>query len=197
MKQVELNFGITISKIQSLDGDVNYTNKKYLITDVSGTKYILKSFPDENEWILAKEESIVLDKIGKGLSFKVPQNIRLPDGRMFFEYENDKSKLLAHIEGNFIADVPHSEELLFSLGEKIAELDLSLQSIESPVFSSRNLFWDIQNTHLSLSKISFIRETERRKLIQYYIDRFITFVLPVQHLLRHSIIHGDLNDYIS
>jgi len=195
MKQVELIFGITISKIQSLDGDVNYTNKKYLITDDIGTKYILKSFPDENEWILAKEESIVLDKIGNRLSFKVPQNIRLPDGSMFFEYENDKSKLLAHIEGRFIADVPHSEELLFSLGEKIAELDISLQAIESPVLSSRILFWDIQNTHLSLPKIVFIGEAERRKLIQYYIDRFITFVLPVQHLLRHSIIHGDLNDY--
>jgi ethanolamine-phosphate phospho-lyase len=195
MKPIESIFGITIYEIKSLDGDINYSNKKYRITDNSGRKYVLKIFPDKKEWILAEEESIVLDKIGQKLSFKVPQNIKLPDGQMFFEYEGDKAKLLDFIDGDFIADVPHSEKLLVSLGEKIAELDVSLQNIESPIFASRILFWDIQHTHLSLPKIAFIKEPERRKLIQYYIDRFTTFVLPIQHLLRHSIIHGDLNDY--
>ena len=195
MKRLESIFDITIAEIKPLHGDINYSNKKFIITDNIGTKYILNIFPDKQEWILAEEESILLDKIGQRLSFKVPQNIKLPDGNMFFEYEKDKAKLLAYIEGNFIADASHSEELLFSLGEKIAELNLSLQSIESPIFSSRILFWDIQNTHLSLPKIAFIKGSERRKLVQYYIDRFSTFVLPVQHLLRHSIIHGDLNDY--
>jgi ethanolamine-phosphate phospho-lyase len=195
MKRLESIFDITIAEIKPLHGDINYSNKKFIISDITGAKYVIKIFPDKQEWILAEEESIVLDKIGKRLSFKVPQNIKLPDGNMFFEYEKDKAKLLAYIEGNFIADVFHSEELLFSLGKKIAELNLSLQSIESPIFSSRILFWDIQNTHLSLPKIAFIKGSERRKLVQYYIDRFSTFVLPVQHLLRHSIIHGDLNDY--
>lgn len=195
MKQVESLFGITIAGIESLDGDINYSNKKFRIIDNIGNKYVLKIFPDKTEWVLAKEESIILEKIGDSLTFKVPQNIKLPDGNRFFEYENDNAKLLDYIEGDFIADVPHSEKLFFSLGEKIAELTIALQSIESPVYSSRILFWDIQNTHFSLPKIAFIKEPERKKLIQYYIDRFSTFVLPVQHLLRHSIIHGDLNDY--
>jgi len=195
MKQIESNFRITVVEIKSLDGDINYSNKKFRLTDNEGTKYVLKIFPDKTEWILAAEESLVLDKIGQSLSFKVPQNIRLSNGAMFFTYEKDMAKLLNYIEGDFIADVPQSPKLLTSLGEKISELNLALQAIESPIFSSRKLFWDIQNTQMSLPKIQFIKEPERKKLIHYYIDRFLTFVLPVQHSLRHSIIHGDLNDY--
>ncbi len=195
MKQIESVFEIKIAEVKSLDGDINYSNKKFKITDSIGTKYVLKIFPDKKEWALAEEESFMLEKIGHTLSFQVPQNIKLSNGNMFFKFENDNAKLLSYIDGDFIADVFHSDKLLFSLGEKIAELSIALQSVESPIFASRILFWDIQNTHLSLPKITFIKESERRKLIQYYIDRFTTFVLPVQHFLRYSIIHGDLNDY--
>ena len=48
---------------------------------------------------------------------------------------------------------------------------------------------------MSNNKIVLIKEPERQKLIHYYLDRFIQIVLPVQHTLRHSIIHGDLSDY--
>jgi 4-aminobutyrate aminotransferase-like enzyme/Ser/Thr protein kinase RdoA (MazF antagonist) len=195
MKQLEAVFGIKVVEAKNLDGDINYTNKKFKITDSNGIPYILKIFPDPTEWILAAEESIVLDKIAGKLSFKVPQNIRQHNGDMFFAFEQDKAKLLAYIEGDFIADVPHTEKLLFALGEKIAELNCALQTVESPIWASRILFWDVQHTHLSQPKIAYIQEPERRKLVQYYIDRFINFVLPFQYTLRHSLIHGDLNDY--
>ncbi len=195
MEQIESIFGISISGVEGLDGDINYSNRKFRITGSDGVKYILKIFPDAQEWMLAEEESIILDKIGHELSFQVPQNIRLSDGSMFFDFEKDKAKLLSFIEGEFMAKVRHSPKLLISLGEKIAELDLSLRSIDSPVFASRHLFWDIQNAHLSLPKIPLIKESGQRKLVQYYLDRFTENVLPIQHNLRHSIIHGDLNDY--
>lgn len=195
MKQLKSVFGIDVKEATSLDGDINYSNKKFTLKDYNGIKYILKIFPNQEEWQIAKEESIILDQIADKLTFDVPKNIKTVEGDMFFVFEEEEAKLLNYIEGDFIADVIHSEKLLSSLGEKIAELNIALQSINSPVFSSRKLFWDIQHTHLSQSKIAFLANPYQKKLIQYYIDQFITFVLPVQHVLKHSIIHGDLNDY--
>ena len=195
IKQIEPIFGIKIAKTEMLFGDVNYNNQKFKITDDQGKKYVLKIFPDKTEWLLTIEESAILNNIGTSLSFKIPQNIKSNDGKMFFECGDSNAKLLDYMEGNFIADVPHSEKLLFSLGEKIAELTIALQPVKSTLLSSRKLFWDLKNTHWSEQKIEFIKEPGRRNLIQYYLDRFSTFVLPIQHSLRHSIIHGDLNDY--
>ena len=89
----------------------------------------------------------------------------------------------------------HTDKLLFSLGEKIAELNIALSEVKSPILASRKLFWDLQNATLSYHKTQLIKEPEKRKLVNYYFDRFRQFVLPHLHTLRHSIIHGDLNDY--
>jgi len=195
VERIENIFKIKISKVKELDGDVNYSNEKYVIETIKGKKHIVKIFPERDEWLLAKEESIILHQISDKLSFQVPQNIPLPNGDLFFEYEKCKGKLLNYIEGDFIASVPQSENLLYSLGEKIAELDIALQTIESPVLASRKLFWDIQNAQMSEYKIELIKEAEHQKLVRFYLDRFTQFVLPIQHTLRHTIIHGDLNDY--
>ncbi len=195
MKEVEALFNIKITKSQSLDGDINYSNKKYVLETASSTKHILKIFPDQEEWVLANEESRILNSIGSKLSFQVPLNITTIQGDLFFLIENNHAKLLSYIEGDFIASVPHSEKLLYSLGKKIGELTLALKDIQSPIMASRRLFWDIQNATMSTHKVELIKEPERKKIIQYYLDRFTQFVLPIQHTLRHSIIHGDLNDY--
>lgn len=195
MNELKEIFKLNITNFNSLDGDVNYSNIKYCLQDNNGKQYILKIFPDKDELRLAKEESIILNEIGKSLSFKVPQTIKTPDGNLFFSHQKGEAKLLDYIEGEFIASVPNTPELLFSLGEKIAELNLALQNIDSPLLASRRLFWDLQYASLSFHNTSLIKEPERRKLIKYYFDRFQQIVLPQQHQLRHSIIHGDLNDY--
>ncbi len=188
-------FNIQIVDVKNLDGDINYSNIKYALKDNEGKRYILKIFPDKNELLLAKEETRILNKIGKSLSFGVLQTIKTSDGRLFFQHEKGIAKLLAYIDGDFIANVQHTPELLFSLGEKIAELDKALATIESSILAARKLFWDLQHAPLSFLKLELIAEPERRKLIAYYFDRFQHFVIPQLHQLRHSLIHGDLNDY--
>jgi hypothetical protein len=84
MNTLKSEFGIDIKKATSLDGDINYTNKKFKLKDHSGTKYILKIFPDQEEWLIAKEESIILDQIADKLSFDVPKNIKNLEGNIFF-----------------------------------------------------------------------------------------------------------------
>ncbi len=194
MRELKEVFDKNIAEIKNLDGDINYSNIKYALTDDVGKKYILKIFPDIDELALAKEESRIFNEIGGKLSFKVPQNINTPDGDPFFAHEKGTAKLLDFIDGVFISEIEQSASLLFSLGEKAAELDIELLKINSPLIASRRLFWDVQNAHLSLPKVDLIKETERRKLALYFLDRFQQFAFPHLHELRHQIIHGDLND---
>jgi ethanolamine-phosphate phospho-lyase len=189
-------FNITVTDSKNLDGDINYSNIKYALKSADNKKYVLKIFPDQEELILAKEESRILNLIGDSLSFKVPKTIpNTTNNTLFFTHEKGEAKLLDYIEGDFIATVTQTPELLFTLGEKIAELNKVLQKVESPILSSRKLFWDLQHAPMSYHKLDYIIEPERKKIITYYFDRFQQFVLPEQHKLRHSIIHGDLNDY--
>jgi ethanolamine-phosphate phospho-lyase len=193
---VETTFNITVTAIKNLDGDINYSNIKYALQDAAGKKYILKIFPDSDELVLAKEESRLLNEIGSRLSFSVPQTICNPkDNQLFFQHPKGAAKLLDYIDGDFIAQVPHTPELLFSLGEKIAELHTALQKTGSTVFASRKLFWDLQHAPMSYHKVKLVTEPERATLLTYFFDRFQQFVLPQLHALPHSIIHGDLNDY--
>jgi hypothetical protein len=92
-------FNISVAEIKNLDGDVNYSNIKYALQDEHGKKYILKIFPDKNELLLAKEESIILNQIGCQLSFKVPQTIPAPGtNSLFFQHQKGEAKLLEYIE---------------------------------------------------------------------------------------------------
>ena len=195
MQIIEAKFGLNIQSAKSLDGDINYANQKYLLEDHNKVRYILKIFPDNEEWELAQEESLILKQIADQLPFKVPQNIPLPDGKLFFDYESNRAKLLNFIEGDFLTAIEHTPTLMRDLGRKVAIMNKVLLGVKSPILASRKLFWDIQYTQLSKHKIDLIQEPERRKIITYYIDRFTQFVLPIQHTLRHAIIHGDLNDY--
>lgn len=178
-----------------LKGDINYSNIKFELVAKDNVKYILKIFPDAEELQLAKEESRILNEINKHISFKVPFTIENIHGQLFSATENGEAKLLRYIEGAFIADVAQTPELLFSLGKKIAELDKALAQVQSPVLKSRTLFWDIQHAELSFRKTIFMAEPAKKKIVDYYFDRFRHFIAPQLNSLRHSIIHGDLNDY--
>jgi len=165
MKEVFEHFNIRVKNIRSLDGDINYSNIKYALKADDDKEYILKIYPDNEELILAKEESKILNEIGSGLSFKVPQTIANTGNELFFKHEKGEAKLLNYIHGDFIANVSHSDELLFSLGEKIAELNIALSKIKSSILASRKLFWDLQNASFSYQKAGLIKEPEKRKLV--------------------------------
>ncbi|MCH7535504.1 MAG: aminotransferase class III-fold pyridoxal phosphate-dependent enzyme [Bacteroidetes bacterium] len=187
-------FDINISNIKVIDGDVNYSSLKYSLKDESGNRYVLKIYPDEDELLLAQEESRIFNEIGSSLTFKVPQTIPTPQKSLFFNHEKGKAKLQQYIEGDLLADVQQTPELLHLLGEKIGELTLQLNKVKSPVLASRKLFWDVQNAPLSYFKIDFIEGAERRKWVRYFFDRFEHNVIPVLHELRQAIVHGDVND---
>lgn len=187
-------FDIKVKDIKKLDGDINYSNLKYALKDHNGKRFVLKIYPDHDELLLAQEESRIFNEIGKSLSFKVPHTIATPNGSLFFDHELGRAKLQDYIEADLMSDVTKTPEMLTSLGEVTGEFMLKMSQIHSPIYASRKLFWDAQNAVKSFYKVKYITDPAKRKLAIYFFDKFRTQILPIQHELRHTMIHGDLND---
>jgi len=188
-------FNIEVSEAKEHQGDVDYSNLIYELTGTGGRKYILKIFDDPQELALAEEEARICGEIAPLLSFRVPETISGANNELFFDTPKGKARLSPFIGGDFIMDTKQTPEIMLSLGEKIGELDRQLEKIESPLIESRRLPWDIKNAHFSFDKSSLIKEPELKRLVDYFFDRFHHFAWPRLHSLRHSIIHGDLNDH--
>lgn len=195
IKELKEYYNIDVSELRELPGDVDYQNIKYEVIAKDGEKFILKIFPGKDELELAKEETRICNTIAPMLSFRVPVTIPSKNNRFFFKSSAGEAKLLRYIDGEFIMNVEQTPGLLYRLGEKAGELTCSLTGINSNTIKSRRLFWDIQNAGFSYNKIDLISENPTRSQVHYFLDRFREFVEPELHLLRHSIIHGDLNDH--
>ena len=122
------NYGINPVSITALDGDINYSNKKYLISDDAGNKYIFKVYSDSEELVLAKEEQCILGKVRGNLDFKIPEAVRGISGDTFISTPDGEAVLLRYIEGKFIADIDQTTDILLDFGKCIGRLHLELKN---------------------------------------------------------------------
>ncbi len=187
-------YNISADSIETIDGDINYSNRKYLISGKNNSHYILKVYTDIQELQLAKEEERIIRAIAGKLSFNIPETILNTDKEAFTETGEGTYRLQVYLDGQFLSEIRASGGLLFELGEYAGLLDKELSALSSDKISARRLFWDLQYTHHSLDKIKYIPDPKGRKIVQYYLNSFRDKVLPEIHKLRRSLIHGDLNN---
>jgi len=193
--QVKANYGFAPCSITKLDGDINYSNQKYLLSDDSGNRYILKIYTDAGELALAKEEHRIINLIKDRIEFEIPMAQPGKNGNLFTTWAEGEAILLKYIEGDFIAGIEQTDTILYSFGKCIAGLHLALKGEDSIIFRARKNFWDLQHSHINYDKSKFITDPSVKKHVDYYFNRFHSRVLPDLHKFRYSLIHGDLNDY--
>ncbi len=103
--------------------------------------------------------------------------------------------LLTFIPGKVLAEVlPHSPELLHSLGRLLGEIDLALQNISHPA-AGRELKWDLAHAGWIREYLSYIADPSGRAIVEEVLDRYESEVHPLLVNLRKSVIYGDANNY--
>jgi 4-aminobutyrate aminotransferase-like enzyme/Ser/Thr protein kinase RdoA (MazF antagonist) len=103
--------------------------------------------------------------------------------------------LLSFLPGHTLATVkPHSLELLASLGEFLAEMDLALLDFSHPA-TNREIKWDLSLTARAREHLSDISELHRRALAEKFLKLFETEAVSRFAHLRRSVIYGDANDH--
>ena len=103
--------------------------------------------------------------------------------------------MLTYVPGRMLAEVrPHSDELLFSLGRLLGQIDAALKDFAHPA-AQRELKWDLTQAVWIRDYIKYVTDPTRRALVDRLLTMYESEVLLVLAHLRRSIIHGDANDY--
>ncbi len=110
--------------------------------------------------------------------------------------DNHLVRLLSYLPGRLLADVPsHSPALLSSIGRFLGRLDRSLEGFDH-AGTNRTLEWDLRHAADTVAtRIDAIDPGEPRRLVDNAMRHFAEVAEPAFDALRHSVIHGDGNDY--
>ena len=97
-------------------------------------------------------------------------------------------RMVHYIDGAPLARVAQPPALLRDLGRKLGQLDRALADFDHPAVH-RDFHWDLANGNRILDEYGeLVGDSELRELIGKHRIKF-------DSELRHSVIHGDANDY--
>lgn len=104
-------------------------------------------------------------------------------------------RLFSFVPGELFAHArPHSEALLNSLGHQLGHLSRKLQDFRHPQ-AARVLKWDLKQASWIREYLQAIEDQESQQQVAHCLAHFEATVAPLLPDLRHSVIHGDINDY--
>ncbi len=192
-KIVSQNYSsLRISKIQKLEG---YETENYKLTNDQSQHFILKIQDNENRLRLLSEHHILNELSNNIKLFDIPHPIKGSSKETVIEIgEGVFIRLLSFVEGAFLYEVSHSEQLLSSLGHFLGKLDEQLLLLESYNIENQRIRWDNRYALDNEPYLEYINDLSKRKLVEYFFLQFKSFVSPKLAYLRKSIIHNDAND---
>jgi 4-aminobutyrate aminotransferase-like enzyme/Ser/Thr protein kinase RdoA (MazF antagonist) len=189
-------FGLLNTNIERLNG---YDNVNYRISSDS-QQFLFKTYAYSEEILgQIRAENETLKFLQSTPSKAYPAPIPAQDGSYEQVVELDGKRLvcrlLTFLEGDFFAEVEHTEALVQSLGTVLAETDLKLSGFNSYTISARQWEWDIQYLSLNKKYIDEIPLAKNRNLVRYFFEQYHENVAPHVHSLRKQVIHNDCNEW--
>lgn len=133
--------------------------------------------------------------LAKSEPYDFPLPIPTIKGRQMAKHKSGWCRLLSFLEGTFLAEEPHTERLLRSLGEFLGRMNSNSMRCNPGHLAQETSPWDLQHLMLHQNNVSKVQNPRERALISYFLLQFETEVLPVQYNLRKGLIHNDANDW--
>ncbi|NAS13123.1 aminotransferase class III-fold pyridoxal phosphate-dependent enzyme [Poritiphilus flavus] len=188
---IEGFFGYKVTSVSQLEG---YDSINYKIVCSKGS-FVLKQYPDSEETRgLLKAENEVLQTLST-LPYDFPEPELTRDQQAIFEKGDCLFRLLSYVEGTFLGDVSHEEELLHSFGRFLAEMDNALLDCKQAEILAKETRWDLKHFGINRPYLNYIEDAGNRNLVDYFYLQYEQQVLPISHRLRKKIIHNDANDW--
>lgn len=192
----EAKFGIK-SKASPLDSE---RDRNFRLDSEDGERFILKiinaSEPRaESEFQTAMLEHLLrvapdlpVPHLNRGLDGAVLQQIKGSDG------ENYLARLVSWLPGEPLAEAKRSFGLLHNLGSLLGQLDIALRGFIHKG-ALREFDWDLRFAGRAKGRLDHIKDQQQREILEYFINRFETWVEPKLATLRSQVIHNDANDW--
>lgn len=189
---LNIEFGLDVTNIKSL---VGYETLNYRIS-TNEKKYVVKVYDYDLQTLeIIKGESDFQKHLVE-LDCEYPAPIPTRSGDDFFVYNHNKIiRCLTFLEGIFLAEVDHTDELISHFGSTLANLNIKTRDLYIPSLQAKQISWDLSNTHWSRDNLVNITEPRKRSLVDYFLLQFDSNVRPIMHQLPSQIIHNDANDW--
>ena len=135
------------AEIKRLDGHVD---KNYLLYINSVPEYVLKLSHDLRDKPFLKAQNLIFDLLRSLERYEFPQIITGLDGKSIYLFTDEignqyLARILKYLPGGFLAETPHSDDLMIDLGKFLAEMDKMLIDFKSAEIMARHYEWDLQN----------------------------------------------------
>lgn len=191
---VACNYNLSVL-VERLPGEVDLN---FHLKDKQGDQFVLKIAHYKSDRQILEFQNAMMTHINHAdTGLKVQRVIRSREGMELVPViHNEKTfwvRMLSWMDGSVLAEVkPHSNKLLFKLGEMCGKLAKSLVGFDHPG-AHRWIKWDPSQAfwvgnHLHLFK------GEQRRMIDYCFEMY-TNVAPLLPSLRKSVNYNDANDY--
>lgn len=157
---------------------------------------VLKQYQySEEAYELLVGENKILANLANLVSYAFPVTLPAVDKSLIVVNENYMYRLLSFVEGDFLGDVKHTSELLFSFGSFLAEMDAITFPIYNAAIVGKETQWDLKQFNSNYQYLDCISNPTDRSLVDYFFLQFEEHISPIAHQLRKGIIHNDGNDW--
>jgi len=172
-------------------------DQNFALNAVTAEKYVLKiAKSDEERSVLELQNAALAHAAERAPDLALPRLIPAASGENMVTIRNTHGKpflvrLLTWLDGEiFVHALPHDAALLASLGAVLGEVDRALQGFSHRAMH-RELYWDVKRADLALEHFSLL-PTEQQTVVRHFMHAWEGVEWKA---LRHSLIHGDANDY--
>jgi ethanolamine-phosphate phospho-lyase len=183
-----ISFQAPISQIKLLEG---YGSTNYKVILETGEIYLVKIFDFKDKQFVLEQDRIInylAEKVGFNLSIPIDISVENEWPEKYYV------RISNYIEGFPLSKELASDQLLGEIAAATAEMLVHLQSIDSDKIKATQHDWNLRDALRNKPKVDFIINPTDRKVVKHYLAMFENDVVPSFASLRHSIIHGDLNE---
>jgi 4-aminobutyrate aminotransferase-like enzyme/Ser/Thr protein kinase RdoA (MazF antagonist) len=195
-----------VRRLYGLEGEArelpSERDQNFHIRDAGGAEYVLKiSNNAERKEFLEFQNDVLVHLSGRKPALDVPRVLPQVSGELLGSVGHSSGqehfvRLLSFLPGRFLAEVkPQRAELLKDLGRFLGELAKGLAGFSCPI-PARDLKWDMRNGPATVRRLlSFVSDSGRRSLVEFFLDRYEKNVSSVLSRLRTGLLYNDANDH--
>ena len=182
--------------IQASAGELpSERDRNFLLTAPGGEKFVLKIANVNEERVTLEAQNAMLEHLADRVEF-CPRVLRSVAGEAIEVVDDRLVRVLTYLPGKPLATVETpSPELMYDLGKSLGRLSRALVGFDHPG-ARRTFHWDLAGGEKVLGKYGAeIKQGSLRELVSRYRARQGESARDWESGLRHSVVHGDANDY--
>ena len=178
--------------MQLLEG---YEDKTFRIDSPKG-RQVLKTYTQKPGIVhrLNLEDEFTT-ALAKSLPYGFPVAVKSPGGCAWESFGEKLIRLLPFLEGEFLAQVAHTDELLESFGTFLGNVNRVGMQLTPEAVPNRTSAWDLQHLPIHKDNLDALEDPKDQALVKYYLQQYEQVVEPRRFALRKCLIHNDANDW--